>query len=29
MARWRKDKKADDADTLETIQALLATNAHE
>jgi DNA ligase-1 len=24
MARWRTDKKAEDADTLETIRALLA-----
>jgi hypothetical protein len=27
MARWRTDKKAEEADTLETIRALLAPGA--
>jgi DNA ligase-1 len=26
MARWREDKKAEDADTIETIRALLTTS---
>ena len=27
MLRWRKDKKAEDADTLETVRALLKAQA--
>jgi DNA ligase-1 len=29
MARWRHDKKADEADSIETIRALLSTETHE
>jgi DNA ligase-1 len=29
MSRWRQDKKADEADTLETLKALIRTPDHE